>query len=217
MTLNIDYSDEPTNSKNHTEQYDEFYSRIAGGYDWLVKAVPIWRNWIMTVMPWIQGPRVLEVSFGTGFLLTQYADQFTTYGIDYNQNLARVAKSNLRKVGMAANLQVANVEAIPYSDDSFDTVVNTMAFTAYPDGTLALSELLRVLKSGGRLVMVDVNYPGNGNWAGKLLTKGWKAGGDIIRDMPDLFAAFGLEWMEKEVGGFGSVHLYVVEKCTAET
>jgi ubiquinone/menaquinone biosynthesis C-methylase UbiE len=155
---------------------------------------------------------VFEASFGTGFLLTQYADQFTTYGIDYNQNLALVARSNLRKYGMAANLQVANVEAIPYADGSFDTVVNTMAFSGYPDGNLALSELLRVLKPGGRLVMVDVNYPGNGNWAGKLLTKGWKAGGDIIRDMLAFFAEFGLEWTEEEVGGYGSVHLYVATK-----
>jgi ubiquinone/menaquinone biosynthesis C-methylase UbiE len=212
MTLQFDYSKEPTDSKNHTEQYDEFYSRFAGGYNWLVKIFPFWRNWIKAAIPWIQGPSVLEVSFGTGFLLTQYADQFTTYGIDYNQNLARVARSNLRKVGMEANLQVANVEAIPYGDGLFDTVVNTMAFTGYPDGKLALTELLRVLKTDGRLVMVDVNYPGNGNWAGKLLTRSWKAGGDIIRDMPALFAEFGLEWKDKEVGGFGSVHLYVVEK-----
>ena len=106
------------------------------------------------------------------------------------------------------------MEAIPYADGTFDTIVNTMAFSGYPDGKLALSELLRVLKPGGRLIMVDVNYPSNGNWAGNLLTKCWEAGGDIIRDMPALFAEFGLEWTEEEVGGFGSVHLYVVEKCT---
>ena len=87
-----------------------------------------------------------------------------------------------------------------------------MAFTAYPDGNLALSEMLRVLEPGGRIVMVDINYPSDGNWIGTTLTNAWKAGGDIIRDMPALFAEYGLEWTEEEVGGFGSVHLYVIEK-----
>lgn len=206
------YSPEPENGRKYTGDFDQFYSRFAGGYDWLVKAFPPWRNWILSALPWIRGPKVLEVSFGTGFLLTQYADKFNIYGVEYNQRLALIAKENLRKYDNNASLQVANVEALPYAHDSFDCVVNTMAFTGYPDGKLALSELSRVLRPGGRLVMVDVNYPSNGNWVGKLLTKGWKAGGDIIRDMPDLFAEFGLEWTDKEVGGFGSVHLYVVEK-----
>ncbi|NIP97768.1 MAG: class I SAM-dependent methyltransferase, partial [Akkermansiaceae bacterium] len=45
----------------------------------------------------------------------------------------------------------------------------------------------RVLKPGGRLVMVDVNFPRDGNWRGTLLAQGWKAAGDLIRDVPHLF------------------------------
>ena len=212
MTLQFDYSEEPTNPKNHTEQYDKFYTRFARGYDWLVKTLPFWRNWIKTAIPWLQGPTVLEVSFGTGYLLSQYADQFNTYGIDYNQRLARVAKDNLRKIDKKADLQIAEVESLPYKTGTFDTLVNTMAFSGYPDGNLALSEMLRVLEPGGRIVMVDINYPNDGNWLGTTLTDTWKAGGDIIRDMPALFTEYGLEWTEEEVGGFGSVHLYVIEK-----
>jgi ubiquinone/menaquinone biosynthesis C-methylase UbiE len=206
------YSPEPENGRKYTEDSDQFYSRFAGGYDWLVKTFPVWRNWIKTAIPWIQGPKVLEISFGTGCLLSQYADRFTAYGVDYNRRLAQIAKHNLQESGFRACLQVANVEALPYADGSFDTVLNTMAFTGYPDGKLALSELSRVLRPGGRLVMVDVNYPSNGNWAGRLITNGWKAGGDIIRDMPAMFAEFGFEWTDEEVGGFGSVHLYVAKK-----
>ena len=166
----------------------------------------------MSAIPWIQGPTVLEVSFGTGYLLSQYADQFNTYGIDYNQRLARVAKDNLRKIDKNAHLQIADVESLPYKTGAFDTLVNTMAFSGYPDGNLALSEMLRVLRLGGRIVMVDINYPSDGNLLGTTLTDAWKAGGDIIRDIPALFTEFGLEWTEEEVGGYGSVHLYVATK-----
>ena len=214
--MQFDYSSEPEDGAQHTEQYDTFYSRFASVHDLLVKILPIWRNWLKHALPWIQGPRVLEASFGTGYLLTQYAGQFETYGIDLNRRLAQVAKENLRQSGLKASLQVANVESLPYPAASFDSVINTMAFTAYPDGQRALAEISRVLKPGGRIVMVDINYPPDGNKVGTMLTKSWKAAGDIIRDVPELFERFGYEYMDQEVGGFGSVHLYVGTKPEKE-
>lgn len=90
MTFRFDYSEESAIPKNHTEQVDRFYSRFAWRYDWLVKSLPFWRNWIMSALPWIHGPNVLEVSFGTGFLLTQYADRFTAYGVDHNWRFSKL-------------------------------------------------------------------------------------------------------------------------------
>ena len=210
--MHFEYSPEPEDRSKFTEGYNTFYSRFATVYDWVIKVLPIWRNWLNTAHPWIQGPRVLEASFGTGYLLTQCAGQFETYGIDLNQRLANIAKDNLRQSGLRASLQVANVELLPYADESFDTVINTMAFTGYPDGQWAFAEISRVLKPGGRIVMVDINYPCDGNKVGTILTKGWKAGGDIIRDVPELFERFGYEYTDREVGGYGSVHLYVATK-----
>ena len=210
--MNFEYSPEPEDRSKFTEQFNSFYSRFATVYDWLVKILPVWRNWIGTALLWIQGPRVLEASVGTGYLLSQYAGQFESYGIDYNQRLVIIARDNLQKSGLKAKLQVANVEALPYPAASFDTVVNTMAFTGYPDGQQALSEMSRVLRPGGRIVMVDISYPEDGNRLGTALTKAWKAGGDIIRLMPDLFERFGFEYIDRQVGGYGSVHLYVATK-----
>jgi len=104
------------------------------------------------------------------------------------------------------------VESLPYEDNSFDTVVNTMAFTGYPDAQKALSELHRVLKPDGKLAMVDVAYPKNGNWLGVQATKFWIAFGDLVRDMHKLFQAFNFETTDQEIGGFGSVHLYIAKK-----
>jgi ubiquinone/menaquinone biosynthesis C-methylase UbiE len=207
-----EYSPEPEDVQQFTAQNTTFYSRSATAYDRLVKFFPLWRNWLDNVLPWIQGPKVLEVSFGTGYLLTRYAGQFETYGIDLNQNLARVTRDNLQHSELTAHIQVANVESLPYPAAVFDSIVNTMAFTAYPDCQAAMAELTRVLKPGGRLVIVDINYPHNANKIGTLLTRGWQAGGDIIRDQPGLLKSFGFQVTDREVGGFGSVHLYVATK-----
>ena len=52
-------------------------------------------------------------------------------------------------------LSIANVEKLPFQDKTFDTVINTMAFTGYPNGDKAMAELKRVLKKGGKLLLVD--------------------------------------------------------------
>ncbi len=198
--------------ENFTERNNAVYTKIAKGYDIFVKVLPIWRNWITKAILHIQGPKVLEVSFGTGYLLTQYADQFDTYGIDYNEKMVSIATENLKTKGFKANLIQGSVESLPYDSDSFDCIVNTMAFTGYPDAHKAMSELYRVLKPGGKLVLIDVNYPKTGNFMGRLLARFWGAAGDIIRDMDEVFSAYEFDYTTKEIGGFGSVHLTIAKK-----
>ena len=212
MRENLTYSNQPQDTRQYTEKNDLAYTMFAGLYDWVVKVLPIWKNWITRAIPHIQGQRVLEVSFGTGYLLMQYADRFDTYGIDYNEKMVLTAKNNLDRRGIAAKLQKADVESLPYEDEMFDCVVNTMAFTGYPDGMKAMSELHRVLKKGGKLLLVDVNYPTDRNWLGMLVVRFWAILGDIIKDRNVIFNQFDFEYTDEEVGGFGSIHLYVAEK-----
>lgn len=220
MLLNVPeekivYSKEPENSIEYTRKLDKEYSKYAKAYDTAVKLLPVWKTWIKTVIPYIEGNRVLEASFGTGFLLMQYANKYETYGIDFNDNMVEIAKTNLSRKGIRATLQQANVEKLPFPENHFDTVVNTMAFSGYPDGKQAMSEFFRVLKDGGLLLMVDFDYPSDRNRIGCWLTRLMESAGDTIRDIPKIIQEFPFEYTEEEIGGFGSVHLYIARKLTS--
>lgn len=203
---------EPRDAQAFTARFDRAYSRLARPYDLAVKVLPVWRHWLSAALPHIRGPRVLEVSFGTGWLLTRYANDFDTHGVDLNARMVAIARRNLRRAGVTARLRQANVEALPYPDGQFDTVVNTMAFSGYPNGQRAVTQLHRVLKPQGRLVLIDVGYPDDGNRPGTALAGMWERAGDVIRDMPPLLDSFGFDVHHEEIGGFGSVHLYVATK-----
>lgn len=207
------YSPEPSDPQAYTAANDRLYSRFAGLYDIVVRLVPWWRRWLGYAVPVIRGPRVLEVSFGTGWLLTRYAGLVRADGIDLNPDLVAVARRNLARAGLGAELRQGRVEELPYPDATFDTVVTTMAFTGYPDARAAAAELVRVLKPGGRLVLIDVNYPSDGNRIGTaLVDRFWKPFGDLIRDVAAVLCDAGLVVEDEEIGGWGSVHRYLGTK-----
>ncbi len=210
------YSDEPENPIEYTKSLDQEYSRFAELYDIAVKLLPVWRTWIETVIPHIEGKRVLEVSFGTGYLLSHYAGDYQAYGIDFNDSMIEIAKKNLSQKAVEATLQKAHVERLPFPENYFDTIVNTMAFSGYPNGSRAMSEFNRVLKVGGRLLIVDFDYPSNRNLFGYCLTRMMEVAGDTIRDIPKILQEFSFEHTEEEIGGFGAVHFYSARKLANE-
>ena len=201
--------EDPTLYRNHRNKVYTKYARV---YNIACKIFPFWKTWLKKVIPHIEGKRVLEVSFGTGYLLCMYAGGFETYGIDYNDEMVKIAKENLRRKGIRANLQRADAESLPFQDEFFDCIVNTMSFTGYPDGRKAMSEFYRVLKYGGRLIILDFDYPADRNWLGYRLVKLMEAAGDTIKDISSFLKELSFNSSETEAGGFGSVHLYVAIK-----
>jgi ubiquinone/menaquinone biosynthesis C-methylase UbiE len=209
------YPKEPSDPVRFTARANRAYSMFARTYDRVVRLWPTWSRWLDAALPHIQGPRVLEVSFGTGYLLTQYAAEHEVTGIDLNARLAAMAKRKLAENGMHPSLARANVEALPFRAGHFDTVVNTMAMSAYPDGEAAIGEMGRVLRPGGRLVLIDVNYPIPPTLAGRFVAWGWRAAGDVFRDIDGLLRNSGFTHTTREIGGCGTVHLYVAKKNSA--
>jgi ubiquinone/menaquinone biosynthesis C-methylase UbiE len=208
----IIYSKSPEDGYKYTEKMNKYYDILVFFYDVFMFLFPLWKKWISSVIPYIQGQRVLEVSFGPGYLMEKYAKNYEVCGIDYNQKMVNKARKRLKGMVSSENIIQGNVETLPYHDNDFDTVINTMAFSGYPDGEKALNEMLRVLKSGGSLLLVDIDYPSDRNIFGYYIVKLSERGGDIMKDIKNLLEQKKLQYICKNIGGFGSVQLYVITK-----
>ncbi len=209
----IKYTDTSKIDPGYTERMNKEYNWMAGGYDAFMIVFPLWKKWIKKVIPYIEGKKILEVSFGSGYLMTQYAkDYFDIHGIDYNKKMLEITSKKMQSKKINAKLIKANVEELPFPDNTFDTVINTMAFTGYPDGDKAMSELKRVLKKDGRLLLVDFDYPKDRNLMGYLIVRLWEKFGDVMKDINSLLIKYGFDYKDLPVGGFGSVHLFIAKK-----
>lgn len=99
--------------------------------------------------------RALELGCGTGFFLLnlKQAGVLTDGCVtDLSPGMVEVAKRNAEHLGFSIEGRVADAESLPYPDDSFDLVVGHAVLHHIPDVGLALREVLRVLRPGGRFV-----------------------------------------------------------------
>jgi len=212
----IRYTDTTSLGPDYTEKMDKSYNWMAKVYSAFMFFFPAWKRWIRSVQPHIKGPRVLEVSFGNGYLMSHYAGDpaLDVTGLDYNKKMVEIAQGRLYKKNQEADLHQGNVEALPFPDESFDTVINTMAFTGYPDGDKALSEISRVLKKDGAFLLVDFDYPRDHNRWGYMLVRLWERMGDIIKDIAAHLERAGFQYEETVLGGFGTVRLFQCRKSS---
>ncbi len=117
--------------------------------------------------------KLLDVSCGTGeFLkaLTVKKPLLTLYGIDMAEGMLKRAREKLPEL---VQLSIADVHHLPFKENTFDYVTSTEAFHHYEHQAKALSEMKRVTKRGGKVMVVDVNFLFGGiHWLFKKLEPG---------------------------------------------
>ena len=94
--------------------------------------------------------RVLEIGVGAWANLPYYSHDIESLtGIEPDGALLRRAQKRVKKLGRQVELLQGRAEALPFPDESFDTVVGTLIFCSVQDAPAGLREVLRVLKPGG--------------------------------------------------------------------
>lgn len=137
--------------------FESLYGPFAWAYDWVSKTFFMgqWGMWQRSAIPHLTGKRVLELGMGTGNMqiaLTQAG--YEVWGIDLSAQMLRQATAKVRKRGLPVTRMLrAAANALPFASDYFDSAVSTFP-SEYISDPGTLGELKRVLKPGGRLVVV---------------------------------------------------------------
>ncbi len=106
-------------------------------------------------------------------LQQQTTDNFPFYpqgvrlsGIDLSPAMLEIARKRAEELGVDADLGEGDAQQLPFADASFDTVVCTLSLCTIPDDRRAIAEMKRVLRPGGRLLLLDHVRASSKVWLG---------------------------------------------------
>jgi ubiquinone/menaquinone biosynthesis C-methylase UbiE len=140
----------PTDDDRRRRRIIRFWNREAAlGFD---------PRWFSASRPWVCAQataKTLDVCVGAGFNLPHYPRGIQLSGVDWSPGAIAEATRRAGALGIDADLRVGDAARLPYADGTFDTVVCTFSLCCVPDEWAALSEMSRVLRPGGILLLAD--------------------------------------------------------------
>lgn len=162
------------------EGVKKMFDNIAPDYDKLnhILSLNIDKNWrkkaVRELADEARPLNVLDVACGTGDFTIEIARKVpqgsTVVGVDISDGMIAVGLEKLAKLGIDATLKVADCEALPYEDNTFDRISVGFGVRNFEHLELGLSEMHRVLAPGGKLVILELSVPSNAfiRWCYKL-------------------------------------------------
>lgn len=101
------------------------------------------------------GRRVLDVGCGNGYVLSKYAREGAeVYGVDLTRTAVELSARRFELLGLRGRFSVGNAEGLPFPERTFDCVCAMGVLHHTPSPAKAVDEIFRVLKAGGRLIMM---------------------------------------------------------------
>jgi ubiquinone/menaquinone biosynthesis C-methylase UbiE len=202
-------------AEDPTAKARRVWDEMAKRYDGSMKVVDkVWfgggREWVCSRA---EGD-VLEIAIGTGLNLPLYPAGVRLTGVELSPNMLAVARQRAEELGRGIDLHEADAQALPFDDESFDTVVCTLSLCAIPDHAAAIAQMARVLRPGGRVLLLD--HVGSRWWPVWAVERLFELitirtmGEHMTRRPAPMLAAAGLQIVESE-----RLRLATVERVNA--
>jgi demethylmenaquinone methyltransferase / 2-methoxy-6-polyprenyl-1,4-benzoquinol methylase len=148
------------------------FDRIAARYDLVNRVISLgldqgWRRRTIAALHLVPGIQVLDLATGTGDLALEIARRepgARVVGLDPSEGMLAVGRRKLllAKVADRVELIAGDAQALPFEDEAFDGVCMAFGIRNVPDRGLALREITRVLRPGGRVAILELTDPRRG-------------------------------------------------------
>ena len=150
---------------------DVFHS-VAGSYDLMNDLMSggihrLWKRMTIEMSGVRKGHKVLDIAGGTGDLAAKFSRivgaEGTVVLADINDSMLKVGRDRLVDRGIVDNVQFSQADAqhLPFPDNTFDIITIAFGLRNVTDKDMALRSMLRVLKPGGKLLILEFSTPKN--------------------------------------------------------
>jgi demethylmenaquinone methyltransferase / 2-methoxy-6-polyprenyl-1,4-benzoquinol methylase len=156
-------------SAQFSEQIQGMFDRVAGRYDLLNSLMSAglhhrWRERTVEVAAPSPGASILDICCGTGDLTFEFADRVSpgghVIGSDFSEPMLDLAREKAKRRGAdGVRFEWADALQLPYDDSRFDMVTVGFGLRNFADWDKGLREMARVLKPGGKVVVLEFTRP----------------------------------------------------------
>lgn len=158
---------------------NQIFDGIANDYDKMNNLISLgmhdhWRKKANSKLDLIEGAKVLDVCCGTGdwslSLAKMVGETGKVTGLDFSREMLKVAQQKIQAQSIEnITLIEGDAQQLPFPDDRFDACVIGFGLRNVPDASLTLAEMRRVIKPGGKVIVLETSQPQQ-----PVIRFGWK-------------------------------------------
>ncbi len=159
-----------TDDYKTTETIRRRYNRFSPLYDFLESKAGKnqFQRWRELLWSKAEGNRILEVGVGTGGSLAYYPQGTELTAMEFSPGMLKRAREKAIGQQAAGRLLLMDVQDLGFKDNTFDTVVASLVFCTVPDPVLGFKEIKRVVKTDGKVLLLEHVLSSNRFMAGLM-------------------------------------------------